>query len=1350
MRKKYGIGLDIGTSSIGWSVVDEYGHIIRVKGQTGLGVRLFREGQPAADRRTFRTTRRRLGRRRWRLRLLREIFDPYITTQDPNFFARQKASAIAPGDSRFKAVYRLFNDQTDRQFYDKYPTIYHLRQALMTEKRQFDIREIYLAVHHIVKYRGHFLTGGAAKNFKPGKLDLNTYFATINAQLAAIFMDSPVELPQLDWDAVVQLLTNDQESPSDRQKALTKLLVAQGDATQKRFYTEFSKALLGLKAKLYVLTGFEGDKTDQKALTLSLETLDDHQDDVTQLLGDEQRQLVELLARVQSAIQLAIIIPNGKTFSGQMVQQYQTHYDQLRLLKDYREQLTDKKHRRALKQAYADYLANDQDQDALVKAVEKVLKQNQPLSTVGVRLQNAIDAGDFLPKQRTKANSVIPHQIHQQELDRIIEAQSVYYPWLAEENPVAAHRSYAPYKLDELVDFRVPYYVGPLVQPQADKAAKETKFAWMTRKEGQSTTPITPWNFEQEVDRNASANAFIQRMKTTDTYLLGEDVLPKNSLLYQRFEVLNELNNVRVDGKLLTIAEKQRLFQELFVDRSQASVTIAQLQANLIAHGAAKDRVKIKGLADPKRFLSSLTTYHDYAQIIPDALQQPDKRADIEKIINWSTVFEDTSIFKEKLQEIAWLTPDQRRQLSQKRYRGWGQLSNKLLTRLRDATGQSVMDLLWTEPNNFMQIIRRPEFQQAIARVNQTDLKQQDLATTINDLYTSPQNKKAIRQVLLVVADIQTAMHGVAPSWLFIEAARGPEQNPKRKLARQQQLLEAYKTSAKEIVNEAVKEKLLSAIDDHQSFEDRVVLYFQQNGLDMYTGKPLDFERLSKYHIDHIIPQSVVKDDSLDNRVLTTPEENERKGARVPGPLYASQQGRWRLLQRAGLISQRKLHHLLLRPEELDQQATGFVARQLVETRQVIKLITNILSQRYDPEQTKLVSVKAGLSHQFRTRLNLPKLRELNDYHHAHDAYLAARIGTYLLQRYPNLERFFVYGQYQKTRFDLKRHFNFIGEMLKGKPDDAVIVKAPHSETVIWDKQDEVNRLEQLMVYKHLLVTHEVYDNHGALFDQTIYSAKNPKNKKLIPRKTTQPTELYGGYSGETTGYLAIARTAIKNKTSYQVLRVPTRLVGRLQRSSESAQRQILTDWFAPSFVSRGKQQPFEIVLPHVYLEQPVIDEIHGQSHRFGLGTNTYYHNQQQLVLPLAQQRTMIERQPDADELARVYELICDQVTQYFPLYQMNRFKVKLLAAGPKLAELPINNVRSEDGKQQLGQRSVLLRVMRGLHANPEVAKLSVIKCSDYFGQLQAPSGIKLTENAVLIHESPTGLFQRRVRLSDL
>ncbi len=72
-------------------------------------------------------------------------------------------------------------------------------------------------------------------------------------------------------------------------------------------------------------------------------------------------------------------------------------------------------------------------------------------------------------KQRTRENIVIPHQLHQQELDKIIENQSQYYPWLAELNPNKQRRKDAKYLLDELVAFRIPYYVGPLVTPEDQK-----------------------------------------------------------------------------------------------------------------------------------------------------------------------------------------------------------------------------------------------------------------------------------------------------------------------------------------------------------------------------------------------------------------------------------------------------------------------------------------------------------------------------------------------------------------------------------------------------------------------------------------------------------------------------------------------------------------------------------------------------------------------------------------------------------------------------------------------------------------------------------------------------------------
>lgn len=75
MKKNYNIGLDIGTNSVGWAIVEEDTQKIIKKGGKALwGVRLFDDANTAESRRVARGTRRRYERRRQRIKLLQEIF----------------------------------------------------------------------------------------------------------------------------------------------------------------------------------------------------------------------------------------------------------------------------------------------------------------------------------------------------------------------------------------------------------------------------------------------------------------------------------------------------------------------------------------------------------------------------------------------------------------------------------------------------------------------------------------------------------------------------------------------------------------------------------------------------------------------------------------------------------------------------------------------------------------------------------------------------------------------------------------------------------------------------------------------------------------------------------------------------------------------------------------------------------------------------------------------------------------------------------------------------------------------------------------------------------------------------
>ena len=68
--KELNLGLDIGTNSVGWALVDENGEVIKKNGFRFWGVRMFDESKAASERRTNRCSRRRLRRRKQRIELL--------------------------------------------------------------------------------------------------------------------------------------------------------------------------------------------------------------------------------------------------------------------------------------------------------------------------------------------------------------------------------------------------------------------------------------------------------------------------------------------------------------------------------------------------------------------------------------------------------------------------------------------------------------------------------------------------------------------------------------------------------------------------------------------------------------------------------------------------------------------------------------------------------------------------------------------------------------------------------------------------------------------------------------------------------------------------------------------------------------------------------------------------------------------------------------------------------------------------------------------------------------------------------------------------------------------------------
>lgn len=230
MDGNYYLGLDMGTSSCGWSVTDEEYHVLRRHGKALWGVRLFEGAKTAEERRMHRTGRRRLDRRGWRINILQELFAEEVSKIDPGFFLRMKESKYYPEDKRDingerpELPYALFVDPefTDKDYHREFPTIYHLRKWLMGTKEVPDIRLVYLALHHMMKHRGHFLLSGDIEQVKEFKNTFETFIQNVKDEE----LDFDLEITEEKISYIEEVLSNKNILKSTKKSRLVKELGA--------------------------------------------------------------------------------------------------------------------------------------------------------------------------------------------------------------------------------------------------------------------------------------------------------------------------------------------------------------------------------------------------------------------------------------------------------------------------------------------------------------------------------------------------------------------------------------------------------------------------------------------------------------------------------------------------------------------------------------------------------------------------------------------------------------------------------------------------------------------------------------------------------------------------------------------------------------------------------------------------------------------------------------------------------------------------------------------------------------------------------------------------------------------
>ena len=291
------------------------------------------------------------------------------------------------------------------------------------------------------------------------------------------------------------------------------------------------------------------------------------------------------------------------------------------------------------------------------------------------------------------------------------------------------------------------------------------------------------------------------------------------------------------------------------------------------------------------------------------------------------------------------------------------------------------------------------------------DFKKQSVSL---EQITNPVVKRAITQTLKVVRAIERK-YG-KPYFIKVETARDLAKNFKDR--------KAIENENKE--NQAHNQSIVQTLNENNIVTPtgqqiiKVKLYREQNGVCLYSGKPIDFETMLRddnaYQIDHIVPFSRSNNDGMTNKVLVLTEENQKKSNKTPFEYFGADDQRWKeYAARVEAIyktrdvktadkatnvvnykyngyAMRKKQNLLLQVYKND----SWNVRALNDTRYITRFIQNYLRQMVDfaegEEKQRVVAPNGTTTAYLRKRWGLAKDRTDDVLHHAKDAAVVAAI----------------------------------------------------------------------------------------------------------------------------------------------------------------------------------------------------------------------------------------------------------------------------------------------------------------------------------------------------------------------
>lgn len=1136
MNKKYSISFDLGVGSIGWAVVDENNILVKKGGKNLWGVRLFDSAETSLDRRNHRSSRRTLNKKHWRIHLLIQELKNYVIKEDPKFIERFNLSQKKPELKNNKNYFLFDSEYNDAHYYNEFPTIYHLRMSLTDpikveeyKKRNLYYRFLFLAIHDVFKNRGHFLTEFKVENEEV--INKKSIFKDLDEvhEVLKNFMEYN-EISNINEGEYEKLKNNLEFYLDKKNDDIIKL-----NSTYKSLFS----AIIGKSFTLKQLINY--DSEDKKSYAFSTDDLDENltgNDEIDEIL----RKLYLLCSNIVSFMILgeskSISESKVKVFNKHKEELKQLKKD-IRIideflaqdnfsyffLKDKKEEDNedDEKNKKKKNATYTRYVgkiiidgfkkrvSKKFNQAEVVKFLSKIreqylIKLNKDVENFKYDKTNKYGFMDYINDEKflyipnNKENRFLPYQFHYSETEMIL-ANSGLDKEIQE-------------RILQILRFKVNYFVGPL----SNYVKGENQ--WVIKKEGYEKEKITPFNFEKVVDTMKTNQLFIKRMRRNCTYLKKQPCVQQETILYQKYIFYNTINKLTISNNYLTIEQKQKLYNFLINNSKLSKKRIQTILYPNSPHIDIDINYFSKDDTGKKEIDLSLSSIKKFKDIFPNCSENSIYARFYDEVID-ELSFVDKENINDRLQIISKIQQEykeielneiQKQKLLVLQSKKIGNLSFKFLKQIDFVYNDSItkkygesnlIDILEKTNLSLMEIINTKENEKFV-NYDKIDKENGESFYNLNDKeevnkylesqYIPTTVRRGIIQADHIVSEIIKIM-GEKPYEISIEFTRENREKVET-VSRLDQYKSLYKKLKIEdsILSKEEKEKFnkdLKGVDAIKMKSKKIFLYFSQLGKDIYTGKAINFDLLlsddSKYNIDHIYPKCRIKDDSIiNNLVLTETVINGEKGNNYPlskfdPSIKRRNENFWKYLRKNGLISDTKYQRLIDDQELTDERINDFINRQKNVLDWINKSAADLFTRKYNDGNPKFI-IYARSRHvtEFRRISELFKFRDLNDYHHAHDAYLNIVVNR----------------QINKTLYIMEMEGN---KQFKNFNYEAILKNKINNLKCVYKNKEIklISYIKKIFEYKDLLITKRMsIKNIGAFWDEKIVSCKDKKSKK--------------------------------------------------------------------------------------------------------------------------------------------------------------------------------------------------------------------------------------------------------------